>query len=344
MDNLKSQKVNFRWDVYGAHETLAYLAGIKLRDFFLSPFTCAKCFHLGREKMWKIFGEEVEVEVRVPNISYGHLSCLGVKVSFPEDSAPSVRPVYLSIDEGIQFLKRKINFKNDELFKLYFRMYRYLQKEFPKERVSFAGFGWEGPITSAVLLRGQGFYMDLYDYPEKVKEFLWLLTNSIIKFIHFYRRIIGEVEISPTGASLADDFSSLISPVLWPEFVVPYWEQLYKETTTGSRSVHVEGLDSGHLKYLKNLHISHYDPSVSPKLNPEIIRENIDIPFSWLLVPFEFPRMSKDDVENWVYKSLNDGTAHIFTLIYPLMCENDNPEKVRTFIETAKNIKNRSKP
>jgi len=327
------------WYVGTTHEVLAYLAEIKLRDFYLDPSSCAKSFRVGRKRIREIFGKEVTLPGGGgPALSYGHIVCLGAKASFPEDSAPGVKPTYSSIDEGIQSLKKNIDFKKNKLFQHYFQICNYLQKEFPDEKINFSGFGWEGPITSAVLLRGQNFYMDIYDYPQKVKEFLKLLTESIIEFIHFTRKINKEPEINPQGSGLCDDFSSLISPSLWPQFVIPYWDKYYKGITTGLRTIHCENLSPGHLKYLKMVSIVHYDPSVSLKLNPKIIQENIDIPFTWRLLSFQYPQMSKEDIKNWVYNSLKEGANNISTIIENIMCENNNPGKVRTFIETSKEI------
>lgn len=327
------------WYVGAGHEVLAYLANIKLRDFYLDPSSCAQSFRIGRKRIREIFGEEVTLpRVSGPALSYGHIACLGAKIDFPEDSAPGVKPIYSSIEEGIRFLKKKIEFEKNSLFQHYLKVCNHLQKEFPEEKVSFSGFGWEGPITSAVLLRGQDFYIDIYDYPQKVKEFLKLLTESIIDFIHFTRKINKEPRINPEGSGLCDDFSSLISPSLWPEFVIPYWKKYYKGITTGPRRIHCENLNPGHLKYLKMVSIVHYDPSVSLKLNPRVIRKNIDIPFTWRLLSFQYSEMSKEDVRKWVYNSLKEGAARVSTIIENIMCEDDNPEKVRTFIEAGSSL------
>ena len=127
-------------------------------------------------------------------------------------------------------------------------------------------------------MRGLDFIYDVYDEPEKVKKFLALLTDSIISFYRFNNRVNGLPEINLGGAGLADDFASLISPDLWPEFVIPYWNQYYEGLTTGKRSLHCENLSPSHLKYLKDAKLSHYQPSVSDLLTLENVKANTDIP------------------------------------------------------------------
>ena len=48
--------------------------------------------------------------------------------------------------------------------------------------------------------------------------------------------------------------------------------------------------------------------------------------------------MSKEDVRKWVYNSLKEGAARVSTIIENIMCEDDNPEKVRTFIEAGSSL------
>ena len=329
----------FRWSVGVTAATFAHLSNIKLDQFYLDPSACVEALRTGRKRVREIFGEEVTLPtISCPPVSYGHIACLGVKVLFPEDSEPGVRPIYTSLDEGIEALRRGAVFEQNDLFKHYLKIYHRLQREFPDEKVVFGGFGWEGPITSAVLLRGQDFYMDLYDEPEKAREFLGLLTENIIQFIHFIRKINGEPPVSPYSSGLADDFSSLIHPDFWPDFVIPYWEQYYSGITTGARTIHVENLSPEHLKYLEMASISFYDPSISPKLTVRIIKERINIPFTWRFPGFSYLNMSREDIRQWVLQAVADGARDIHTIIESTTCEGDNPEKVRVFIETAKTV------
>jgi len=327
----------FKWYVSSGYGAYTYLAGLKLDQIYKDYSACAKAFKVGRKRVKEIFGPEVIVRSPMcAPISYGHIICLGVPVTFPEDSEPGVKPIYKNIDEGISALKKEVDFSKNYLFKHYYGMWQYLKKEFPDEDVPFSGFGKEGPITTAVLLRGTDFYMDILDSPEKAKEFLFLVTESIIKFVHFLREIQGFPPMNSNSTFLCDDLSSLISPSLWDEFVIPYWEKYYRGLTTGKREIHVENLKPEHLPFLEKVNLSHYDPSVSPALSPKIIKEKINIPFGWRLTSFGLRDMSKDEVKEWVYKAFEEGAEEVFYILEKIACM--YPEKIRVFIETCKEI------
>ena len=314
-------------------DAVAHIAGIKLDDYYQNADACIEVLRKGRPMAREVFGTEAWLPgFSTPPISYGHIHCLGAGLRFPEDSEPGVRPVYASIEEGIAGLQKNINFKENELFKKYLDMYRLLKKEFPGENVSF-GFSAEGPVTTAVLLRGQNFYIDLYEKPEKAKEFLDLVVKSIIGFELSVRDITGG-----KGYGIADDFTSLLPPDMWKEFVIPYWDKLYTAFNVDRRILHVENLTRKHLKNLAAAGISFYNPEVSPKLTPAIIREEVDIPFDWELPAFRLISMSTGEVRQWVEETVADGVKIISTHVFKAICEDRNVEKIRAFIDTAKKM------
>jgi len=331
------QTLGFGWFVGVADETLSFLAGIDLDEYYLNPDSCVRAIRLGRARIGDLFSDDVRPPgVSCPPLSYGHIACLGAKVLFPHNSEPSVRPVFDSIQDAIDALSRKRKFEENDLFKHYDGMYRRLREEFPEENVKFMGFGHEGPITSAVLLRGKDFCVDLYRHPDDVKRFLELVTDSIVDFVRFTRRINSEPEDTSQSFGLADDFSSLIHPEMWGEFVVPYWDRYYSQLTSGARTLHCENLDPRHLKYLEQVGISYYDPSISPRLRPSIIKDRTTIPFTWRLASFELLRMSVDEVRDWVRSSAEEGATHVHFYVEWTTCTGDNPSKVSAFISAAK--------
>ncbi len=329
----------FGWFVGSALATLPYLSGIELGEFYLNPETCARSFRVGRRRLKELFGDDITLPViSCAPLSYGHLACLGAKIIIPRSSEPVVRPAYATIDEAIGNLERGTRFEENELFNHYLRTQEYLKREFPDEDVKFSGFGWEGPITSAVLLRGLGFFTDLHRQPSKTRRYLELLTDSIVEFIHLTRRINKEPLVNPDGTGLVDDLSSHINHKLWPEFVVPYWDRLYLKTTSGRRTVHCENLSPDHLKFLEEVGIVHFDPSVSAKLSPKIIKEKTTVPFTWRLPSFRLLDMSSDGVREWVKQVTEEGATHVHLYIEEVMCEGENPNKVHAFIQQSKAI------
>ena len=69
------------------------------------------------------------------------------------------------------------------------------------------GAGQEGPITSAVLLRGDKFFLDVLDEPEVAHHLLGVVTQTFINFVRYTRRINGQ----PSGQhSIADDMAGML--------------------------------------------------------------------------------------------------------------------------------------
>lgn len=326
--------VEIRPSVEIYHDAIVHLGGITMREFFKDKVKCAEAWKTGREKIYSYFGDMLPLRaVSGPPISYGHLICLGAPVEFPEDSEPNVKPMVSSIDEGIEVLsaKKDINYSEQELFKHYYDLCNYLSTQFPNQNVSFSGMGAQGPLTSAVLMRGQDFFYDMYDEPDKVKEFLHLLTSSIIDFHKFTNSINGVPEVSTTGRGLADDFASLIPPDMWRDFVVPYWNQYFEGLTTGKRSVHCENLSPTHLKYLKDVKLSHYQPSVSDLLTLENVKANTDIPFDWLLYSYHITEMSDEQIQEWVDKTIEAGVTLIRTQFGKFTCQTGKLHRIKSF-------------
>ena len=321
-------------------ETLPYLAGIKINEFYLNPESCVLAFHRGRSKLAEIFHESVsDPGVHCPHNSYGHVSSLGCKIVFPENSEPYAKPTFANLDEGISALERKVDFASNPLFAHHLKMYNHLRNVFKDEEIAFSGFGYEGPVTTAGLLRGQSFFTDIHREPEKAREFLKLVTTSVVTFVHFLREADGGEKVNPNSGGLCDDHASFIPPSMWPKFVLPYWDQYYNCITTGKRNLHCENLSPPHLKYLAQAGISHYEPSVSPRLNPQTIKELISIPFSWLLSPFKATSMTKEEVRGWVIEVAGSGVNHIWLEVDKFLCEGNGPDRVAAFIDTCKEIK-----
>ena len=210
-----------------------------------------------------------------------------------------------------------------------------MKKAFPHEPVRFA-YGWEGPLTSAYELRGDEVFTDLFDDPPAMKQFLKDLTKSIVDFYKFCAKVEGAPEVNPNSGYLCDDIAAMVPPHMFDEMVIPYWEQYFSGITTGKRGAHVEDLRAGQLKYLKKIKLIDYDPSVSPKLTPKIVRDECRIPFCWRLASFDYRRMTISDMSDFVFQSVADGTNVLFTFIEAFMLDDVHLKKMDAFIKAAK--------
>lgn len=332
------QEAGFGW--WAAVGVSAYreLAGAPLGRFNLEPAACIEVYRAGRQRARELFGDTVSYAgPATPPVSYGHLSCLGGKLLFPEDGEVNFEPLYGSLEEGIAALGQPVDFARAGLAPFYLDFREELRAAFPGEKVGFS-FGPEGPVTTAWELRGHGFFTDLLDRPALVDEYLRLVTASVVAYGDFYYPQNGGQAVSPRGCGMCDDVASMVPPRLWRDLVLPHWEAYYQGRTTGRRHAHVEDLRPEQLPLLEEIGLDDYDPSVSPRLNPRIIYERCRVPFAWRLPGFIYRDLSATDVEDFVYQAAAEGASSVFTSVEACMCNPADADKVRAFAAAAQRV------
>ena len=318
------------------HDIIPHIAGITERDFYMDAEKCAFAWETANGVLADYFGGYCAVrKPSAPPISYGHLISLGAPYTLPEDSEPNVKPFARDINEAIAIMKEAegIDFGNNGLCRHYIELNGYLRERFPDCAINpLDGYGGEGVVTSAVLMRGQNLFIDLYDEPEKVRVFFSLLNRSVIRFYRWSNRVNGQPEVASWGAWLADDFAALIPPSLWEEFVLPYWNEYYEgRTTSPRRTLHCEGLAPEHLHYLRRAGITHFQPSVSEKLTLQNVRANTDIPFDWLLYAWKVTEMSDGAIQAWVDEAVEAGVSIIRAQIGKFAWMNGRQDRLLAF-------------
>jgi hypothetical protein len=100
----------------------------------------------------------------------------------------------------------------------------------------------QGPLDVCELLWGSGIFIDLYDKPELVKDFLSLITVTFLKFI---TRWNGIFPVNDDGFSvywgtlfkgtvtIRNDSAMNLSPEMYREFSKPYDSKIYKQLDGG---------------------------------------------------------------------------------------------------------------
>ena len=234
-------------------------------------------------------------------------------------------------------LKQPVDFAREGMAPFYLDFWEKMKAAFPDESVGFS-FGLEGPITTAYELRGEAFFTDLFDSPDLLPEFLELMTRSIVDYHRFCSRLTGAESVDPRGAGLVDDIASFVPPRLFPRYVMPYWEQYYAGVTTGRRNAHVEDLKRAQLGFLEDIGLSYYDPSISHKLNPRTIAEEIRVPFGWRLGSFHYSGMDEQDVRDFVFQAAADGASQVFTIIEATLSDEEGVRKVTAFKQAGEEV------
>lgn len=334
--NTARREAGFSRQARGGCEALPALAGIPIREFNLNPQAAIDAYRRGWPLHRELFGPDVTLPgLSTPPISYGHVNGLGAELIFPEGGAVGHTHIYASLAEGRAALKQPVDFSRAGLAPFYLDFRRKLQEAFPDQSVQF-GYGLEGPITTAWELRGEGLFTDFYDDPEKTRQFLSLTTASILEFYRFRCRVDGIPAGNPNGCGMADDIASMVPPALFEEFVLPYWEEYFSGQTTGKRSAHIEDLRTEQLPFLETIGLSHYDPSISPKLTPALIAAHCRVPFVWRLGGFHYWALTEREVEDVVYRAAAEGASGVSTTTEPCMCNEATARKVKAFVHAAK--------
>ena len=336
------EDAGFNWYIGSSAYACMELAGISLSEYNRNPLAGIK---VHKEKYFnqltEMFGDYLNpIGLATPAVSYGHINFLGVDLVFP-DGEGEVNYVHekRSLDDLIIILKDNMEFNDMTSYGQFFLDYReQLKKAYPGKRVSWS-MGYEGPLTTAYELRDMDIFYDLYDNPAKTHEFLKLLTLNTIEYIKFHHRINGIPEFNENEGAMCDDIASLIPPDKFEEFVLPYWELYYTGTSKGRRHMHTEDHTYKTMPYLEKAGITYFDPSISHKLNPQLIRDNCRVPFGWRMGSFHFASLSPQEISDWVYKAVEDGVSKVFTHVTKLMLDQSHIKKVKAFHEAAVNAK-----
>lgn len=333
------KKAGFTWHVGVAPGAYMALAGVPIRDYFLDPAACIEIYRRGRPLAREMFGEEVILAgPSTPAISYGHVNGLGSELRFPEGGEVAHTPIHGSLEEGIAALAKPVDFARTGMTPFYLDFRRRLQEAFPGETVGFS-FALQGPITTAWELRGADFFTNLMERTDLMEEYLRGVTDSIAAYHRFRCEALGQPVINPERGGMTDDVAAMIPPKLWGRLVLPAWERYYRAMTTGLRHAHVEDLRPVQLPFLERIGLGKFDPSISPKLTPQLVAEGCRVPFMWRLGSFRYREMTERDVEDFVFDAAAGGASEVFTVVAGEMCDAEGAAKVRAFIRAAKEAK-----
>jgi hypothetical protein len=336
-DTAREEK-GFSYRVLSSVPLMLHAAGISLHEFNTDPSAGIEVYSPRTyDKVREMFNDILTpVGMSTPPVSYGHLCSLGFELVFPE-GVGEVNYVHQhrSLDEWIRILQKDIEMSDTGRFFLEYR--EKLMEAYPGKHTGWS-MGYEGPITSAYELRDMDIFYDFYDHPVKLKEFLHALTANILQYVKIHRKING-VPYQSQDAGLCDDIAAQVPPPLWEEYVVPYWDEYYSPQTSFKRFLHCEDMTREHMGFLEKAGITFFDPSISAKLTPEIIRENSRVPFTWRLGDFHYPDLSETDIEDWVFRAVEDGASEVHTFATNLHADRHNIAKVTAFYNAAREAK-----
>lgn len=329
-------KPRFTVEIY--HDLAPHLAGISSKEFFLDADKLIEAWKITTE--WTLDTFHGRLKPRTPTAapnSYGHLVCLGAPLHYSDTAEPNITAAVDSLEDAIRMLEdaKGMDFTACPIFKQYVELSRRVKEVFPEAPV-MGGLGVEGPLTSAALFRGDGFYYDIMDEPELAAKYLELMTDSVLEFKKQLNTFVGLPAVGQGGGGLADDLASMVPPSMWDELVVPFWKQYYKGATLGSNhSLHCEALVPAHLPYLAKAGVTHYQPSVSPQLTLESVKANTDLPFDWLLYAYQVTEMNDQQLADWIAKAVSFKPTNIRTQFGAYTASVGKIDRIISFMDIA---------
>ena len=193
------------------------------------------------------------------------------------------------------------------------------------------GLGGQAPLTTAVLLRGHDFFLDIYDAPEKVHRFLETLTGNAIR----QRELSFELTGGQPGDTIGftDDYGGLLPPDMYVEFDVEYLLRISDHFGAVRRSSHTELLRRPHLTILQDRGWTSIDVGTDPYLTVKDCAELLDI--DWLVqlkTSEEMLLATPEQVQTTYRQMVADGALRMLVELCPGVPE----ENIDAFIEVAK--------
>ncbi len=302
---------------------------VRLGDYYTNPEIMLEVQLKSREIFNEIYGLP-KGGIGPTYSSYVEASQLGAEVIFPKDNMPMPkRDLVVKEPKDVYKLKILNPYKEGLMFRA-IKTY-YFMKRKVNDKIPVGLGGTEGPITTAVILRGQDFFVDILLHPKEMKKLLELVTETSL----LLREIIGKVtgrRVETTGIS--DDFSGLLSPEQYEEFAYPYQKKIYEAYGQKGRRLHSELLRREHLKFLPMLGVTHYDPGTDQYLSvKDILVEIPNIPFSFnLKSSIDMLQGNPETIKDKYRKIVADGAPEVITEL----CRRVPKENIFAFIEVAK--------
>jgi hypothetical protein len=327
---------DLRWRIICTISAYAALAKVPYHKLFSDVDAIVEACTVGLQRAKALFGPDVTyAPPNIAMISYGHLNCLGAPLHFVEGGEVGFEPFCDSLPDAIGRAQRTIDWASAGQMPFYLDLWRRVQARFPEHRIRFANFRGQGPITTAWAMRGQAFFLDVFDDPAGVAELLQAVVHSIISF----QRFLDEVNhrtASPAVLGLTDDLAAFLRPSMWDTLVMPALESYFNAHPTARRQAHIENLTPEHLHYLDDLKLDQFDPSVSPRITPADLRDRCGVDFLWLLHPMQVRDFTRQQVVDWAREATRDGACLLDCHLEAGTLNPQAIENAQTFIQSAR--------
>ncbi|MHB0877107.1 MAG: uroporphyrinogen decarboxylase family protein [Anaerolineae bacterium] len=327
---MQQKRKGVEWHLAVPPEVRTEYAGTTLGDYYSRAEVMVETQKVAREQFLALYG----VDIGGPYVdcpAYVGVSALGADLVLPHDHPPMVANQGHVIVTSEQVMALRPADPRDSEWLSRSAAIRQRAQEITGSRLALPA-GQEGPLTSAVLLRGEDFYRDLIDEPKRAHHLLDVVTQTLIDFVRYCRGASGDPLRGNAG--IADDMAGTLSPALWPEFVVPYWKRIYEELGPGRRSLHTELLRPAHLHFLTELGIDSFDPGNDQYLSLEDVLAGVgDMRFAWNLYTVRDTMNGTPESIRALYSASAEAGAPV---IMTELCRATPRANITAFVETAR--------
>ena len=262
------------WQLAIPPEVLCEKAEIGLHDYYFIPAKRLETHQRARDYFLRTFNHDIGNYVQTGITSYWNATLFGAEIEFDGNNQGAI---HKRVVESVEDIRNLIppspqDIPNLPRYQLLLEQHEQMSKLVNGSGFEngFGSFGFQGPFTTATILRGTDIMMDIVLHPELIKELLEKVVEAQCNVMTFSEKEFG---LKRTSCGMGDDYGGLISPDMYGEFCYPYMKILYDKYGIEGRSLHCESLKRGHHKYLNMLKLDSYDPGVNEDLCIEDILE-----------------------------------------------------------------------
>lgn len=304
--------MSVRCQIAFSGEALACYAGVPLREYFLDADAAYAVATRAPEVVRERFG--IAIGPVLMGMSYHSLLPVGARVEFMENGNPMLHPCLARLAD----FQRWGEFRpfDSPLTRHLLEVWRQVDSRLGGGKVAFS-YGNEAPFTAAILLRGEAFFTDILEEPELAMAFLDRLTDHWLIAHAAYRELLGA---AATGGMvwLGDDFSGLLSPPLFAEFVLPTYRRIYATVQPRRKVLHSELLRPAHLPLLAELQLDCFDPHVDQFIAPDDIPRLLPgVPWLWRIISSHLVTHSPAELVAEYEEGVHAGATDIQAVVMP---------------------------
>ncbi len=320
------------WSVAVPPEVYAEYCGVTMREYHADPAAQMHVQLDGSRILHDKYGLPLRRAVRPDFTTYLQTSVFGLRFEVFEDQipAPTGHPI-AGIEEAAA-----LDVPKDMAAAGYFpqalAFYEYMKTHAPDDATVGFGSGGQAPWTAAVLLRGDGIFLDVVDRPDLAHRFLEVITEAAIRQRELSAEVTGD---DPRSGAIgfSDDYGGLLGPEHFLEFDVRYMLRQAEHFGATAKTTHAELLQRPHLRILQDHGWTFIDVGTDPHVTVRDCVEVLDIPFlvqmkssQELLLP------TPDEIRATYRRMVADGAQRMMVEL----CRGVPERKVRAFIDVAR--------